>query len=146
MYVQNQSVDVFFCMPIGIERSGRLFFWSYVYYLSKYYEFLDTALLLLKAKPASFLHVFHHTLVVMMAWLWLYSAQTLQWGGLLTNTAVHVVMYLYYYETTQGRFPWWKKYITSFQIVQFASRCVPIRHFGMLTIDCSRCCLHHMHL
>lgn len=27
---------------------GPLFFWSYVYYLSKYYEFVDTALLVVK--------------------------------------------------------------------------------------------------
>ena len=50
----------------------------------------------------------------------------LQWGGLLTNTAVHVVMYYYYFLTTQGISPWWKKYITSFQIVQFMSRCAAL--------------------
>lgn len=105
--------------------AGRLFFWSYAYYLSKFYEFLDTVLLLVKAKPASFLHVFHHAVVVVMAWLWVDQAQTLQWGGLLTNTAVHVVMYWYYYETTLGNSPWWKKYITSFQIAQFSARCAP---------------------
>lgn len=51
------------------------------------------------------------------------SAAVLQWGGLLTNTAVHVLMYYYYFLTTQGVSPWWKKHITTFQIVQFASRC-----------------------
>ena len=109
---------------------GRLFFWSYAYYLSKYYEFIDTVLLLCKAKPASLLHVFHHALVVVMAWLWVDQAQTLQWGGLLTNTAVHVVMYWYYFETTLGNSPKWKKYITSFQIAQFSMRCAP--HLGFV--------------
>ena len=31
---------------VGLQ--GPLFFWSYVYYLSKYYELLDTALLVIK--------------------------------------------------------------------------------------------------
>lgn len=114
-----------FCTPIGTRPAGRLWFWSYVYYLSKYYEFLDTILLLLKAKPASFLHVFHHAFVVVMSWLWVDQVQTLQFGGLLTNTAVHVVMYFYYFLTTLKISPWWKKYITSFQILQFVSRYVP---------------------
>jgi hypothetical protein len=58
-----------------------------------------------------------------MAWLWVDQQQTLQWGGLLTNTLVHVLMYWYYYVTTVGNNPWWKKYITSMQIVQFSVRC-----------------------
>lgn len=138
MYIERQSLDFFFCTPVGMEPSGRLFFWSYIYYLSKYYEFIDTALLLIKAKPASFLHVFHHTFVVLMSWLWVDQSQTLQWGGLLTNTAVHVVMYNYYYQTTQGRSPWWKKYITTFQIVQFGSRCAHSKLISVMSIGRGR--------
>jgi fatty acid elongase 3 len=122
MRMVRQSWDFFFCTPVSLAPRGRLFFWSYVYYLSKFYEFLDTILLLFKAKPASFLHVFHHALVVVMAWLWVDQQQTLQWVGLLSNTFVHVIMYWYYYETTVGNNPWWKKYITSMQIVQFSIR------------------------
>lgn len=33
-------------------------------------------------------------------------------------------MYYYYYLTTIGKSPWWKKYITSMQITQFSSGCV----------------------
>ena len=34
----------FFCEAATTEPRGALFFWSYVYYLSKYYELLDTVL------------------------------------------------------------------------------------------------------
>lgn len=139
MILERNSIDFFFCTPVGTAPNGRLFFWSYVYYLSKYYEFLDTTLLVIKLKTTSFLHVFHHAIVVIMAWLWVDQAQTLQWGGLLTNTGVHVVMYYYYYLTSQRLSPWWKKYITTFQIVQFASRC------ALLGLILHICCVRHMH-
>lgn len=65
-------------MPQDTQPKGQLFFWSYMYYLSKYYEFIDTLLLLLRKKATSALHVFHHALVLLMAWLWVDQVQTLQ--------------------------------------------------------------------
>ena len=122
---QNQGEgSILFCTPQGTKPTGGLWFWSYVYYLSKYYEFLDTVLLALKAKPTSFLHVFHHAGVVSMSWLWVDQVQSMQFGGLLMNTLVHVIMYYYYFLTALKISPWWKKYITMIQIIQFASRCV----------------------
>ena len=35
-------------MTQGFVLQGPLYFWSYVYYLSKYYEFLDTFILVWK--------------------------------------------------------------------------------------------------
>ena len=46
-----------------------------------------------QAKPLSLLHVFHHSIVVVMAYLWLEAAQSLQQIALLTNTGIHVMMY-----------------------------------------------------
>ena len=37
-----------FCEAPSTEPVGALWFWSYIYYLSKYYELLDTVLQLLK--------------------------------------------------------------------------------------------------
>ena len=78
---------------------GPLFFWSYIYYLSKYYELLDTLLQMARGRPPPHfvLHVYHHACVLMMAWAWCEYQQTLQFGGLIFNTAVHVVMYLYFF-------------------------------------------------
>lgn len=59
------------CFPVDTLPRGRIFFWSYIYYLSKFYELLDTVILVLRKKPLSFLHVYHHSFVVIMCWLWL---------------------------------------------------------------------------
>jgi hypothetical protein len=56
--------------------------------------------------------VFHHALVLVMTYLWLSSVQSLQHVALLTNTAIHVVMYAYYFLTTLGcvLLPHWSPY------------------------------------
>ena len=54
---------------------------------------IEISALLPQGKPLSFLHVFHHATVVVMAYLWLAAGQSLQQIALLTNTGVHVVMY-----------------------------------------------------
>ena len=116
----ESSFDWFFCEAPTTKAIGPLFFWSYLYYLSKYYELIDTLLQLMRgrAPPHFALHVYHHACVMMMSWAWCEYVQTLQFGGLLFNTAVHVVMYLYFFLRVTVGPPWWKKYVTMFQIIQ----------------------------
>lgn len=54
--IAEQSGDFMLCIPGGDERPhGPLYFWAYVYYLSKYYELLDTPLQLARGKvPPNF--------------------------------------------------------------------------------------------
>lgn len=109
----------------SLPTAGALYYWSYVYYLSKYYELLDTIIGLLRGSrmPNFKLQVYHHVCVVLMAWLWCETAQSLQFGGLLFNTLVHVVMYLYYAaRVLKIHVPKVVKMsITMFQIVQFTT-------------------------
>jgi len=103
--------------------SGALYYWSYIYYLSKYYELLDTVLQLARGKPPPHfaLHVYHHAFVMFMAWGWCETKQSLQFIGLAFNTAVHVVMYSYFLQRTiTGAVPRWKTFVTLFQIIQFS--------------------------
>jgi hypothetical protein len=74
-----------------------------------------------KIPPNYFLHVYHHSIVILNTWFWLESAASLQFIGLLFNTAVHVVMYYYYYLRSIGIVPKWKNFVTTFQVVQFVT-------------------------
>eukprot|EP00291_Cryptomonas_curvata_P022724 CAMPEP_0172166528 /NCGR_PEP_ID=MMETSP1050-20130122/9035_1 /TAXON_ID=233186 /ORGANISM="Cryptomonas curvata, Strain CCAP979/52" /LENGTH=231 /DNA_ID=CAMNT_0012837155 /DNA_START=93 /DNA_END=784 /DNA_ORIENTATION=- len=110
-----------FCWQEPTPPNGRLYFWSYLFYLSKYYEFLDTVFIVLKKKPLDFLHCYHHAIVPLSAWMgfkgWYMPIIT----GSIFNSAVHTVMYYYYGVVTLGGTVWWKRYLTVFQIVQFCS-------------------------
>lgn len=107
--------------PTTEHPTGPLYFWAYVYYLSKYYELLDTPLQLMRGKlPPNFgFQVYHHALVLVMGWGWLQYTPALWQIGMLFNTAVHVVMYYYFLCCTLGSPPKWKRNVTRFQIVQF---------------------------
>jgi hypothetical protein len=93
--------------------------WYYVFYLSKYYEFLDTMFQILKKRKLIFLHTYHHVITMWLIWVTMSTNFSIQWGDIAANAFVHVIMYYYYYLTERGEKPWWKKYITKIQIVQF---------------------------
>mmetsp|Transcript_7552 Transcript_7552/g.14557 ORF Transcript_7552/g.14557 Transcript_7552/m.14557 type:complete len:269 (+) Transcript_7552:13-819(+) len=125
--VEEKSMLWFVCEHPTTQVKGALYWNSYVYYLSKYYELIDTYLALLRGRPPpSFkMHIYHHSVVLFMTWFWMESAQSMQFGGLLFNTFVHVIMYYYFYLRTKGIRVWWKNWITRLQIIQFVfSFCV----------------------
>mmetsp|Transcript_38071 Transcript_38071/g.72988 ORF Transcript_38071/g.72988 Transcript_38071/m.72988 type:complete len:259 (-) Transcript_38071:297-1073(-) len=139
-YKRTGDSRFLFCLPPGFKVQGALYFWSYVYYLSKFYELLDTAILVLRGKGLNFLHVFHHAFVMVMAYLWLDQAQSLQTTGMLTNTGIHVIMYYYYFLVSIGYKPKWKRLVTSAQIVQFLfsfANLVPFLYFHLYDGGCS---------
>lgn len=109
---------------------GPAGFWMYIYYLSKYYELVDTLILILKRKEVIFLHKWHHAIMVYVTWSWLNSP--LLEGSLwcvFVNSLIHMFMYTYYLLTVLGyKKIWWKKNLTGGQIVQFWT--------GMLVCAC----------
>eukprot|EP00441_Pelagodinium_beii_P032096 CAMPEP_0197634460 /NCGR_PEP_ID=MMETSP1338-20131121/10550_1 /TAXON_ID=43686 ORGANISM="Pelagodinium beii, Strain RCC1491" /NCGR_SAMPLE_ID=MMETSP1338 /ASSEMBLY_ACC=CAM_ASM_000754 /LENGTH=249 /DNA_ID=CAMNT_0043206329 /DNA_START=61 /DNA_END=807 /DNA_ORIENTATION=- len=118
---EEHNVEWMLCESPTVAAKGPLFFWSYAFYVSKYYELVDTLLALLRAsRPPHFgLHVYHHALVPVVVWNWLEYRQTLQHIGLLWNTFVHVVMYAYYALKVLKIPTPWKKWVTRLQILQF---------------------------
>jgi fatty acid elongase 3 len=118
--VADEGVAWFFCETGG---PPRLYAWAYAYYLSKYYELLDTFLpMVIKGRPPNHfgLHVFHHACVLLMAWGYVEYRQTLAFGGLVANTFVHVWMYYYYFRAALKLETPWKAWVTRLQILQFS--------------------------
>ncbi|XP_047992102.1 elongation of very long chain fatty acids protein 7-like isoform X1 [Leguminivora glycinivorella] len=97
----------------------------WIYFVAKITELLDTVFFVLRKKmnQVSFLHVYHHSLMVIATWFALKYNPTdvLIFLGTL-NSFVHVIMYGYYGLSAYpslAKYLWWKKYITSFQLIQF---------------------------
>ncbi|XP_050342686.1 elongation of very long chain fatty acids protein 7-like [Nymphalis io] len=98
---------------------------TYSYFFAKITELLDTVFFVLRKKDnqVTFLHVYHHLTVMWCTWFNLKyepSYSTVFLGTI--NSYVHVIMYTYYGLSTIPELAkklWWKKYITSLQLVQF---------------------------
>jgi len=83
------------CFPLGTRPTGRVFFWSYIFYLTKYHQLFDTVIWILRKKPLTFLHVFHRIAVVCVCYAWLEFSQSLQIVAILATTLLYVVVYSY---------------------------------------------------
>jgi hypothetical protein len=104
---------------------GRLWFWAFLFYASKYYELFDTVFIVLKKRPLLFLHVYHHIIIIALCLYFLRERVVYFENGVLANALIHSFMYWYYYKAAQGTNIWWKKYLTTAQIIQF--------FYGMMT-------------
>ncbi|CAM4717850.1 hypothetical protein PO909_018578 [Leuciscus waleckii] len=112
--------------PSRSPQAMRMAWTCWLYYFSKFIEMLDTIFFVLRKKQnqVSFLHVFHHSI---MPFTWWFGVRFSP-GGLGTfhaplNCVVHVIMYTYYGLSALGptfqKFLWWKKHLTSIQLIQF---------------------------
>ncbi|PNF37535.1 Elongation of very long chain fatty acids protein AAEL008004 [Cryptotermes secundus] len=112
------------------------------YYFSKFTEFFDTIFFVLRKKNehVSTLHVIHHGVMPMSVWFGVKFTP----GGHSTffgliNTFVHIVMYTYYLLSALGphyqKYLWWKKYLTTFQMVQFVV--IMVHAFQLLFTECN---------
>lgn len=107
------------CDTTGAAMTGRMGWWMYVFYVSKYYELVDTVIMVLTKRRLNFLHVYHHCIVLPLFYVYMSTSMVLQWIIVVANCFVHVAMYYYYAMAAMGYTVWWKKYITMAQIVQF---------------------------
>lgn len=116
------------CEPVDFSNSPhglRVASGCYVYFLAKITELLDTVFFVLRKKnnQITFLHMYHHTVMPMISW----GVTKYYPGGHGTfigviNSFVHIIMYFYYMMSAMGpqyqKYLWWKKYITTLQLVR----------------------------
>ncbi|KAI9323096.1 ELO family [Dichotomocladium elegans] len=99
--------------------NDSLGYWGYFFYLSKFYEVIDTAIILLKGRRSSLLQTYHHSGAMVTMWSGIRYKATPIWIFVLFNSFVHSIMYCYYAATSIGLHPPGKRYLTSIQITQF---------------------------
>ncbi|XP_059279198.1 elongation of fatty acids protein 3-like [Lycium ferocissimum] len=97
------------CFPIGTRPTGRVFFWSYVFYLSRFLHILRTFFTILRRRTLSFFQLFNHSILICMSFLWLEFSQSFQVIAILLMTLVFALVYGYRFWTEIGlrraRFP-----------------------------------------
>lgn len=115
---------------------------AYWYYITKFVEFADTIFFVLRKKNTHIttLHVIHHGIMPMSVW----------WGVKFTpgghstffafiNSFVHILMYTYYGLAAIGphmnKYLFWKKHMTSIQMVQFIA--IFVHSFQLLFRECN---------
>ncbi|XP_059472453.1 elongation of very long chain fatty acids protein AAEL008004-like [Neocloeon triangulifer] len=133
------------CEPIDFSNTPtamRVARATWLYYMAKYTELLDTVFFVLRKKQnqVSFLHLYHHSMMIFCGYI---GSKFLPGGhgtflGLI-NTFVHIIMYSYYLLTALGpnvqKYLWWKKHITRMQMFQF---CLVFLHsLLILRKDCT---------
>merc|ERR1712110_354656 len=97
-----------------------------VYYFSKFIDLADSMFFVARKKftHLSPLHVIHHGTLPLLCWWGPRFVGGGQSGfGPFLNSGVHMVMYLYYFLAACGpsiqKYLWWKRYLTTIQLVQF---------------------------
>jgi GNS1/SUR4 family len=131
----------------------RLLFY---FYISKYYEYIDTMILYAKGKKPIFLQKFHHIGAVVVWHLgYMYRFDGVFYASLI-NSGVHTIMYFYYLlsllPNTNQYIRKYKVYITSIQVAQLAygAAALPLYYYPIetdvnknviLTFDLYICCL-----
>ncbi|VVC42056.1 ELO family, conserved site,ELO family [Cinara cedri] len=117
----------FFCVEMNKDPdvAKEQVFTVWLFLMSRLLDLLDTIFFVLRKKhnQITFLHVYHHAIVVSLAWFIInfYPGGQGAFFGTV-NSFVHVIMYSYYLLTIinpEYKKAWWKKYLTILQLVQF---------------------------
>ncbi|ERN17593.1 elongation of fatty acids protein 3-like [Amborella trichopoda] len=120
------------CFPLGTKPSGRIFFWSHLYFLSLFLHLLRTPILILRRKPLTFSHLLHRTMPIFMCFLWLEFSQSLQVISILSNTFVYVLVYGFLFWRSFGLGESWLGVVVNLQMV--ISGCNLAAHLGVLVL------------
>lgn len=94
-------------------------FWCYLFYLSKYYEFIDTWIVIARHRRPIILQIYHHMGAVLGMWMMVTSRCNGGYLFVVLNSFIHTIMYFYYVIASLGYQISFKNIITMMQIGQF---------------------------
>lgn len=113
----------FVCNKPDFSPAGRkLSHVVWVYYAQKFLEFGDTVFFVLRKsfRQLTPLHLYHHVSITVVTALFLrYDVNGDDYLAALLNSFVHVLMYSHYLLAAFKIDTWWKRQLTSLQLVQF---------------------------
>ncbi|KAL8431526.1 hypothetical protein Efla_000572 [Eimeria flavescens] len=105
--------------PVYAYGHGAAGLWTLLFIYSKFVELLDTLFIILRKKPLSFLHWYHHATVLLYTWDAYTCEQPAGIYFVAMNYSVHAVMYFYYFLAAQLHRPLsWGIFVTIAQISQ----------------------------
>ncbi|KAK5170732.1 hypothetical protein LTR04_004341 [Oleoguttula sp. CCFEE 6159] len=106
---------------VGRLWNEGLAFWGWFFYLSKFYEVVDTLIIVLKGKRSVTLQKFHHAGAMLCMWAGMRYMSPPIWMFVFVNSGIHALMYTYYTVSALGfRVPQFvKRTLTTLQITQF---------------------------
>ncbi|XP_010531189.1 PREDICTED: elongation of fatty acids protein 3-like [Tarenaya hassleriana] len=122
------------CFPLGTRPSGRVFFWSYAFYLTRFLHMLRTIFTVLRRRKLGFFRLFCNSAATFMAFLWLEFSQSYQILAILSATLVYAVVYGYRFWNGfglpgSGFLP---TFVVNCQMVLVS--CNLVSHAGVLTV------------
>lgn len=100
---------------------NSLMLYGWWFYVSKFYEVLDTVIILLKGRPSLLLQSYHHAGAMMCMWAGIRFQSPPIWIFVVFNSFIHTLMYFYFtLSCLKIRVPViFKRVLTSMQITQF---------------------------
>lgn len=110
--IPNSSFHLLNGMPdpsdVGRLWNQGLAYFGWIFYLSKFYEVVDTAIILAKGKKSSTLQTYHHAGAMMCMWAGIRYMAPPIWIFCLVNSAIHAMM------VSQTLFPFYNIYLLTF--------------------------------
>jgi GNS1/SUR4 family len=91
----NTPIQWLLCFPPGTRPSGRVFFWSYAFYLSRFLHLARAYFAILRRRRPPLARVFSHGALVAMSFLWLEFSQSFQVLAILSTTLAYAVVFGY---------------------------------------------------
>ncbi|XP_051114426.1 elongation of fatty acids protein 3-like [Andrographis paniculata] len=120
------------CFPVGTRPSGRVFFWSYVYYLSRYLHALRAYITVLRHRNLAWFNLVNHSILICSSFLWLEFSQSFQILSILLTSLVYAAVYGYRFWTAIGLRSACFPFVVNCQILLLC--CNLVCHVGVLSL------------